>query len=151
MFPSHSPYIFFLLFFKIDKQIFFSKLLVFIKSQEWIVVWPSLVSQKIKKSFNSSSFWNLFLEKGIFSPKRFVGINFFLFKLFGFISNPSIIFAKGFEFFVGKGKLKSEIDEIVDNTCACKSKTGRELSECKNILEKQAENLDKRIKELSEN
>ena len=50
-----------------------------------------------------------------------------------------------------KGKLKSEIDEIVDSTCACKSKTGRELSECKNILEKQAENLDKRIKELSEN
>ena len=38
---------------------------VLIISQEWIVVCPCLKSEKIKKSFNSSSFWNRVLEGGI--------------------------------------------------------------------------------------
>ncbi len=49
-----------------------------------------------------------------------------------------------------QGKMKDDIDAIVDKTCACKSKTGQELNDCKTEIEKEAEELDKRIQELPE-
>ena len=49
-----------------------------------------------------------------------------------------------------KGKLKSEIDEIVDSTCACKNKNGKELESCRGSIEKEAEKLDASIQELPE-
>ncbi|NBU48385.1 MAG: hypothetical protein EBS34_13295 [Flavobacteriales bacterium] len=55
-----------------------------------------------------------------------------------------------FLLFSCQGKMKDEIDEIVDKTCDCKSKTGQELEDCRSEIEKEAEELDKRIKELPE-
>ena len=44
--------------------------------------------------------------------------------------------------------MKDDIDEIVDKTCDCKTKTGQELKDCRFEIEKEAEDLDKRIQEL---
>ena len=49
-----------------------------------------------------------------------------------------------------QGKMKDDIDTIVDKTCVCKSKTGKELKDCRSEIEKEAEDLDKRIQELPE-
>jgi F0F1-type ATP synthase membrane subunit b/b' len=55
-----------------------------------------------------------------------------------------------FLLFSCQGKIKDDIDAIVAKTCACKSKTGQELNDCKTEIEKEAEELDKRIQELPE-
>lgn len=55
-----------------------------------------------------------------------------------------------FLLFSCQGKMKDDIDAIIDKTCACKSKTGQELKDCKSEIEKEAEELDKRIQELPE-
>ncbi|MFM7757450.1 MAG: hypothetical protein ACKO6J_00810 [Crocinitomicaceae bacterium] len=46
--------------------------------------------------------------------------------------------------------MKAEIDEIVDKTCDCKLKKGQELKDCRSEIEKEADELDKRIQELPE-
>jgi hypothetical protein len=49
-----------------------------------------------------------------------------------------------------KGRMKEEIDDIVEKTCACKNKNGKELESCRRSIEKEAEKLDASIQELPE-
>ena len=55
-----------------------------------------------------------------------------------------------FIIFSCKVRIKEQIDDIVEKTCACKYKNGKELESCRGSIEKEAEKLDASIQELPE-